>query len=52
MNFYRKFIKGFSRICAPLSDLTKGASIRKGANKKTRDFVFIEDARKAFNELK
>ena len=41
-NYYRKFIKDFSKIAAPLTELTK----------KDIPFRFETDQRKAFNELK
>ncbi len=47
-NFYRRFIEGYSRVAAPLTNLTKGA--RKG--KEQPAFVFNEAAREAFQELK
>ena len=46
--FYRRFIRGFSQIAAPLTDLTRGA--KKG---KTRPpFVFDKQACEAFKTLK
>ena len=41
-SFYRKFIRWFSEIAAPLTDLTK----------KDQKFVWNDDADKAFNRLK
>ena len=40
--FYRKFIEGYSKITAPLTDLLK----------KENEWNFNEDCEKAFNELK
>ena len=46
--FYRRFVRRFLQVAAPLTDLTRGA--KKG---KTRPpFVFNEQARKAFETLK
>ena len=42
LNFYRRFIEGFSRIARPLHDLTK-----KGAT-----FTWTTECQKAFGELK
>jgi hypothetical protein len=42
VNYYRKFIKGFSRITAPLTNLTK----------KEIDFHFRKQEEEAFKELK
>jgi hypothetical protein len=42
MNYYRKFIEGFSRIAAPLTNLTK----------KETDFQFRRREEEAFKELK
>jgi hypothetical protein len=39
--YYRKFVKGFSQLTAPLTDLTK-----KGA------FVWIEEAQETFEKKK
>ncbi|EDN10041.1 hypothetical protein HCAG_05844 [Histoplasma mississippiense (nom. inval.)] len=47
-NFYRRFIKSFSSIAAPLFELTKGS--KKGERKAT--FMWTESAQSAFNELK
>jgi len=41
-NFYRRFIKDYSRIARPLTELTK----------KTRKWAWNEEAEKAFEELK
>ena len=41
-NFYHRFIEGFSKVCKPLTDLTK-----KGLR-----WQWTEDAQKAFDELK
>ena len=41
-NFYRRFIKDYSKITVPLSDLTR----------KDRRFAMTEEARQAFEELK
>jgi hypothetical protein len=42
-NFYRWFIKGFSKIAKPLSDSTKGAP---------RDWIWTDAMTKAFEKLK
>ena len=47
-NFYRRFIAGYSRITAPLSDLLKGSK----AGKKPGPFDFPERAKSAFQTLK
>jgi len=41
-NFYRRFIRDFSEIVAPLTDLTK----------KDRTFIWTDDADRAFRKLK
>lgn len=46
--FYRRFVKGFSQIAAPLTDLTRGA--KKGQIRPP--FVFGKEAREAFETLK
>ena len=46
--FYRRFIRGFSQIVAPLTDLTKGA--KKGQARSP--FALTEEARSAFETLK
>ena len=46
--FYRRFVRGFSQIAAPLTDLTKGA--KKGVAK--AKFVWSIEAQEAFDELK
>ena len=46
--FYRRFVRGFSQLAAPLTDLTKGA--KKGQARPP--FVFGSQAREAFNTLK
>ena len=51
-NFYRRFIENYSRVAAPLSELTKGAPKKKGANHQKNGFVFPPEARAAFEELK
>lgn len=43
-SWYRRFVKNFSLVAAPLHDLTKG--------KKNKKFVWTEDADKAFLKLK
>jgi hypothetical protein len=40
-NYYRKFVKGFSQLCAPLTDLT-----RKGA------FEWSDEAQSTFDKMK
>ena len=45
--FYRRFVKGFSQVAAPLTDLTKGA--KKGEAK--QPFVWNLAAQRAFDEL-
>src|SRR6266516_2204659 len=47
-NFYRRFVAGYSRITAPLSDLLKGSK----DGKKSGPFDFPEKARSAFQKLK
>jgi hypothetical protein len=42
-NFYRRFIKGFSKIAKPLSDLTKGLP---------KDWKWTEDITESFDKLK
>ena len=42
MNYYRKFIKNFGKLAAPLNNLTKKETI----------FKFCDLYRKAFKELK
>jgi RNase H-like domain found in reverse transcriptase/Reverse transcriptase (RNA-dependent DNA polymerase)/Retroviral aspartyl protease len=56
-NFYRRFIEGYSRIAAPLTDLTKGigkGQTTKHGRKKAYKipFVLADAARRAFEELK
>jgi hypothetical protein len=65
-NFYRRFIQGYARITAALSDLTKGADSnqrKKGKKRKGKrssmpisnqnnPFVFTKEARDAFEKLK
>ena len=46
--FYRRFVKGFSQIAAPLTDLTRGA--KKGAPQKP--FIWSSNAQEAFDKLK
>ncbi|KAF4556639.1 Transposon Tf2-5 polyprotein-like protein 2 [Elsinoe fawcettii] len=41
-NYYRKFVEGFSKVAAPISNLTK----------KLTSFVFDDKCRQAFKELK
>jgi hypothetical protein len=41
-NFYRRFIKGFSNLAKPLSDLLK----------KDQKFEWTDECQRAFNELK
>jgi hypothetical protein len=42
-NFYRQFIFGFSRICHPLTDSTKGDK---------RNWIWTPAMERAFNDLK
>ena len=51
-NFYRRFVKGFSRIAHPLTDMTKGAAQRtkKDLALRKKDFLTPE-ARRSFQEL-
>jgi hypothetical protein len=42
-SFYRKFIRDFSEICAPMMDTVK---------KKNKSFKWIEEAERSFNILK
>jgi hypothetical protein len=44
--YYRRFIAGFSRICAPLSDLTKGN------NQKNSPINWKDEQQNAFDEIK
>ena len=45
-SYYRKFIKNFSRISAPLSDLTKTKNLE------SKDFAMTKEAISAFEKLK
>ena len=47
-NFYRRFIRGYSTIAAPLTSLLKGSK----AGKKSGPFEWPEDARLAFEQLR
>ena len=51
-NFYRRFVKEFSRIAHPLTDMTKGAAQRtkKDLALRKKDFLTPE-ARRSFQEL-
>ena len=51
-NFYRRFVKGFSRIAHPLTDTTKGVAQRtkKDLALRKKDFLTPE-ARRSFQEL-
>jgi hypothetical protein len=51
IGYYRKFIKNFSKIAKPLSDLTKGHT-RKFQNKKDITEEWTEKHEKAFMKLK
>ena len=53
-NFYRKFIEGYSRIAAPLINLTKGSQHRKGSRHyvQKNKFTLTKDAKDAFQKLK
>ena len=52
-NYYRRFIKGFASISAPLSDLFKIADRDKNASKdKRRPIVWNTACQTAFNRLK
>jgi hypothetical protein len=42
-SFYRKFIRNFSEICAPMMDIVR---------KIHKSFLWIEEAKKSFNLLK
>jgi hypothetical protein len=42
-SFYRKFIRDFSGICAPMMDIVK---------KKHKSFKWIEETERSFNILK
>ena len=47
-NFYRRFIRDYSTIAAPLTSLLKGSK----ADKKSEPFEWPEDARLAFEQLR
>ena len=47
-NFYRRFIRNYSRIAAPLTNLLKGSQ----SGRKTGPFEFGADAKLAFERLK
>ena len=47
-NFYRRFIRNYSRVAGPLTNLLKGSK----AGKKTGPFTFMKEAWEAFAELK
>lgn len=47
-NFYRRFVKGFSRVAAPLTDLLKGGTDGRPPPK----FTMTQEARDAFAQLK
>lgn len=55
-NFYRRFIEGYSRIAAPLTNLTKGHEwARKGSKADeaaNARFVWTDEAQTAFETLK
>lgn len=52
-NFYRRFIKGFSRIAAPLTSLVKDPSNAKKKNRLIpQGGILTPEAREAFNTLK
>jgi hypothetical protein len=53
-NFYRRFIEGYSRIAAPLTNITKGLELKKGCRKhlEKNNFLFPEEAKVAFQKLK
>lgn len=52
-NFYRKFIKHYSKIAAGLHGLTQGPNAhKKGSNKKEEGFVFTSEAQQSFARLK
>ena len=48
-NFYRRFVEGYSRLTAPLTELTKGATKGKSSRE---PFQLGKEARKAFFALK
>ena len=48
MNFYRRFIKKYSKLVVPLSDMLKGSK----NSKKKGPFVMTDEAKKAFKGLK
>ena len=47
VNYYRRFVEGFSRIAKPLTDLTRTVDSGKG-----KQFVWSDAAQEAFEELK
>lgn len=47
-NFYRRFVRGYSELTAPMTNLLKGTK----NGKQTGPFTFTNDAKKAFRELK
>lgn len=58
-NFYRRFIEGYSKIAAPLNEMTKNQNtckgrrkFRKGETYNDPDFTLSPDALRSFEELK
>ena len=47
-NFYRRFIYRYSSIAASLTSLLKSSK----KNKKSKSFLWIDEAKQAFNELR
>ncbi|CEH14634.1 FOG: Transposon-encoded proteins with TYA, reverse transcriptase, integrase domains in various combinations [Ceraceosorus bombacis] len=49
--YYRRFVQGFAKICAPLHDLLKGSSPSAKAEQK-REVVWLPEHQDAFDHLK
>lgn len=55
-NFYRRFVEGYSRIAAPLTNMTKGHEWARKGSKADQEanakFVWTEETQRAFDSLK